>query len=50
MAKPNKLKYTEEQLATVAVAHLQEMGYETYEEVHLGPGRVLDGIELPLAG
>lgn len=22
----------------VAVAHLQEMGYETYEEVHLGPG------------
>ncbi len=38
MARPNKLKYTEEQLATVAVSHLQEMGYETYEEVHLGPG------------
>lgn len=32
------LKYTEAQLATVAVAHLQEMGYETYEEVHLGHG------------
>lgn len=38
MARASKLKYTEEQLATVAVAHLQEMGYETYEEVHLGPG------------
>lgn len=38
MASSQRLKYTEEQLAQVAVAHLQEMGYETYEEVHLGPG------------
>jgi len=38
VARAPKIKYTEEQLAQVAVAHLQEMGYETYEEVHLGPG------------
>lgn len=38
MASAQKLKYTEAQLAQVAVAHLQEMGYDTYEEVHLGPG------------
>lgn len=38
MASLPMLKYTEEQLAQVAIAHLREMGYETYEEVHLGPG------------
>lgn len=38
MASAKMLKYTEEQLAQVAVTYLQEMGYDTYEEVHLGPG------------
>jgi len=50
MASFPMLKYTEEQLAQVAVAHLQEMGYETYEEVHLGPGPRPDivGLKSPI--